>query len=70
MAKPIRFTAYARGKFVFLREHGFRLQEEDVRQTITEPDRVNRVRMGRWVAQRRLDERHLLRVIYESTHEL
>lgn len=66
MARPVHFTPYARAKFAFLREHGFRLTEDDVRRAVLEPDRVSRVRLGRWVAQRMLTERHLVRVIYEE----
>jgi hypothetical protein len=70
VAKLIRLTPYAKAKFIFLREHGFQLEEEDVRRTVVAPDRVSRARMGRWVAQRGLSERHVLRVIYEeSPHE-
>jgi hypothetical protein len=68
--KPIRFTPYALAKFVFLREHGFRLEERDVIQTVGDPDRVSRARMGRWVAQRKLSERHVLRVIYEEEPQM
>ena len=67
MAKPVRLTLYARGKFIFLREHGFRLQEHDVIRTVLEPDRVTRARMDRWVAQRGISERHMLRVVYEES---
>lgn len=67
MAKPIRFTTYARAKFAFLREHGFGLDEDVVSRTIREPDHVSRARRSRWVAQRMLGERHLLRVIYEES---
>ena len=63
----VRFTAYAKAKCVFLREHGFSLEERDVKRTVLEPDRVIRTRLGRWIAQRKFDERHLLRVIYEES---
>lgn len=70
MTKPIRLTSYARAKFAFLRAHSFNVAIEDVQRTVLEPDRVSRARMGRWVAQTRVSERHLLRVIYEETpHE-
>jgi len=70
VAKPVRLTAYARSKLSFLRTHGVHVEEADVIETVVEPDHVSRVRLGRWVAQRQMSERHLLRVIYEeSLHE-
>ena len=70
MDKLIRLTSYARAKLVFLREHGFELSEEAVCRTVLKPDQVSQTRKGRWVAQRAISERHLLRVIYEeSLHE-
>ena len=70
VAKAVRFTSYARAKFIFLREHGFSLTEDDVRRTVLEPETISRTRGNRWVAQRTLSERHLLRAIYEeSAHE-
>ncbi len=70
MTKPIRFTAYARAKFAFLRRHEFSIAEDDVRRAILHPERVTRGHTGRWVAQRAVDAEHLIRVIYEeSPHE-
>ena len=66
MEKPIRLTGYARGKFAFLRDHGFPIAEGAVHRTVREPEQVLRGRMGRFVAQCGLDERHLLRVVYED----
>lgn len=62
----MRFTAYAKSKFIFLREHGFPVDEEWVSRTMQEPEHVSRGQMGRWVAQRRINDEHLLRVIYEE----
>ncbi len=70
MERPVRLTSYVRSKFVFLREHGFPVQERDVVQTVRHPERVMRARLGRWVAQRALDERHLLRVVYEDVRQV
>ena len=66
MRKSVRFTAYAKGKFIFLREHGFQVEEALVARTVQEPEHVSRGQMGRWVAQRGISEHHLLRVIYEE----
>jgi len=70
VAKLVRLTAYARNKLSFLRAHGFEVEEAAVISTVVEPDHVSHARLGRWVAQRALTERHLLRVIYEEwAHE-
>ncbi len=66
MRKSVRFTAYAKGKFVFLREHGVQVDEALVIRTVQEPEHVSRGQQGWWVAQRQIDETHLLRVIYED----
>jgi hypothetical protein len=34
VAKPVRLTSYARGKLVFLREHGFPLSERHLLRVI------------------------------------
>ena len=68
--KPVHWTAYARGKLVFLREHGFDVPAHEVIRTVLEPDRVVHGHTSRRVAQRVLSDRHLLRVVYEeSAHE-
>ena len=63
----MRLTAYAKSKLVFLREHGFPVSEAAVVQTVRQPSGVSRGHGGRWVAQRPVSERHLLRVVYEDT---
>lgn len=61
----IEFTLHAKDKFLILREHGFPVDEELVADTVKKPDTVIRGRKKRLIAQKLIDEKHLLRVIYE-----
>ena len=63
---PVRLTEYARLKFRFFREHGVSLTVARVVEAVRQPEHIARAQRGRWVAQRGLDERHVLRVIYEE----
>ncbi len=61
----IVFTAHAKDKFLILKEHGFPVDEELVVKTVENPDKVTHSRKRRLIAQKMIDEKHLLRVIYE-----
>ncbi len=62
----ITFTNHAREKFSILERHGCVLKEEDIIKTLKEPDSIRKGRKGRLIAQRVVDEEHLLRVVYEE----
>lgn len=61
-----RFSQHARLKFRVLAEHGIDLQEELVLGIVRNPDAVFDGYGGRTVAQGPLDERRVLRVVYEE----
>ena len=63
MAVTVRFTRHARAKFSLLVAHGFAVSEEQVRTTVTTPDRVES-HGGEFIAQRRTTDTHVLRVVY------
>jgi hypothetical protein len=69
VAKKIVFGAHAREKFLILRSHGFVVSEEQVRESIQAPEKIEVGYRGRKVAQRGITERHVLRVIYDEGPE-
>ena len=66
VAKQVVFGDHAREKFILLYRHGFMVSEEQVRDTVQTPERVEEGYRGRKVAQRGITERHVLRIVYED----
>lgn len=64
MLSEIRLTQHAGQKFDILRRHGFPISREQVEQTLLAPDAVWRQEGGRFIAQKAIGERHVLRVVY------
>lgn len=61
----IVFTYHALEKFSVLRRHNYKIDEENVLKAVKGPDKVTPGKKARLIAQKALDEEHLLRVIYE-----
>ncbi|MFZ1083291.1 MAG: DUF4258 domain-containing protein [Candidatus Kryptoniota bacterium] len=59
----IIFTKHAKEKFVILRKHKFVLNEEQVLETVKNPETVDYSRAPLFIAQRLLDKDHVLRVV-------
>lgn len=64
--KRIRVTDYARIKMEILKSHGFDTSEPMVKEIIASPDKIEPGYRGRWIAQKGLDETHVLRNVYED----
>ena len=62
----IVFSRHAKEKFKVLARHGLSISESEVKEAITEPDSVETGKKSRFIAQKAIDERHVLRVIYEK----
>jgi len=62
----IRYTRHAEQKFELLKRHGLEVTREQIEQTLLSPEAVLPQERGRWVAQRAISERHLLRVVYRE----
>ncbi|MGI0080221.1 MAG: DUF4258 domain-containing protein [Nitrososphaerales archaeon] len=60
----IEISKHAREKLSILRAHGVRIAEEQIRKTLIEPEKVLDAWEGRLIAQKALDETHILRVVY------
>lgn len=66
MAKNIVYGSHAEEKFEILRRHGFVVSKRQVRETLRRPEKVDEGFRGRKIAQRRISEKHVLRVVYEE----
>ena len=66
MAKKIVYGSHADEKFEILRRHGLVVSKRQVRETLQRPEKVDQGFRGRKIAQRRISEKHVLRVVYEE----
>ena len=65
----IRFTHHAENKFEILARHGFNLAKSLVVLTIEEPELIDTRRSPLLIAQRRIDDNHVLRVVYRKEED-
>jgi len=65
----IVYSRHAEEKFEVLKRHGFKVTRQQVEETLTAPDTVIPQPKGRMIAQKRITERHVLRVIYRQEGE-
>jgi hypothetical protein len=68
--KDIVYTEHAKNKFVILANHGFAVSRDAIELALKNPDKVEPGYGGRVIAQRVLDEGHVIRVIYEELPEM
>jgi hypothetical protein len=62
----VDYTRHARAKFEMLKRHGFEIRPDQVEETVLRPEAVTPQPGGRLLAQKRLTERHVLRVVYRE----
>ena len=62
----IIFTKHAREKFKILERHGVKLREEQVIKAVESPEHIDHSRLPLLIAQRKLDAKHVLRVVYRQ----
>ena len=60
----VRFTSHAVEKLRLLRSHGVKVRKEQVEQSVLEPERVTEGLGGKLIAEQKLDEKHVLRVVF------
>ena len=65
----IIFTKHAERKFAILARHGFRVTRDLVVLTIEDPELVDDNRSPLLIAQRQIDTRHVLRVVYREEND-
>jgi len=61
----IYFTKHAREKFAILEQHNFRVSKEEVVQAVNFPDIIDYSRYPLFIAQKKIDSTHVLRVVYK-----
>ncbi len=66
----VRFTRHAERKLEDLAEQGFLISREQIESALHSPERILKAERNRLIAQRTLDETHVLRVIYEEADDL
>jgi len=66
VAKKIVYGSHADEKFEILRRHGLVVSKRQVRETLRRPKKVEERFRKRKIAQRRISEKHVLRVVYEE----
>ncbi len=64
--KEIRLSHHAELKLELLANHGITLSTEFVTETIRSPDQLESEDEEKFVAQKRLDENRVLRVVYRE----
>ncbi|OGC08009.1 DUF4258 domain-containing protein [candidate division WOR-1 bacterium RIFOXYA2_FULL_36_21] len=68
--KEISFCSHAQEKFKILEEHGFSVSKEKVLDVIKKPDKKEKGFKDRFIAQKAIDFKHVLRVVYEEKDNL
>ena len=62
----IIFTKHAKEKFEILKKHRFFISKQKVLETLQNPDLVDYSRLPLFIAQRKFDRTHVLRVVYKK----
>ncbi len=70
METKIEFSGHSLEKIEILKSHGFNLSKEMVEGIIRSPDKIGRGYKNRLIAQKIIDDTHVIRVLYESYPEM
>ncbi len=68
--KKLIFSEHAESKFKILEKHGFHIEKDIIISALEDPDSVEPGYKGRMIAQKIIDETHLIRVVYECSSEV
>ena len=68
--KEIIFSSHAENKFAMLRNHGFDVSKDTILLALESPDKVECGYKNRKIAQKVIDESHVIRVVFEETGEM
>lgn len=61
----IQFTKHAQEKFAILKRHSFFVTKKQVTNTVLHPDVLDHSRLPLYIAQKTIDDTHVLRVVYK-----
>ncbi|NEP62942.1 MAG: DUF4258 domain-containing protein [Symploca sp. SIO2G7] len=64
--KEIRFSEHSQLKIEILVNHGITIKPEFIIETVRSPDKIESGEEGKQIAQKRLDEKRVLRVVYRE----
>jgi len=64
--KTIKFSLHSLFKFSILKRHGFEISENEIINCIKVPDNISSGFNDRKIAQKKIDEKHSIRVIFEE----
>jgi hypothetical protein len=64
-----KLSSHAEFKIELLNKHGFIVSKDMVLDTVIKPDKIVSGQKGRLIAQKKISERHVLRVIYEKHND-
>jgi hypothetical protein len=65
----IVYTSHAKAKFALLKRYGFDVAPEQVEETVLNPEEVAPQSAGKFVAQKTISAKHILRVVYREDGE-
>ena len=69
MPGGIVFSRHSLFKIEILRSHGVDISKGAVEDAVRSPDKTDRGYAGRLIAQKSMDDAHVLRVVYEDVPE-
>jgi len=64
--KEIRFSEHSQLKIEMLANHGITIKPAFIIETVHSPDKLESGGEGKQIAQKRLDEKRVLRVVYRE----
>ena len=64
--KEIIFSNHAFKKIEILHKHGIIITAEFIKDALRSPDKIDHGYKERFVAQKKIDDEHVLRVVYEE----
>jgi len=62
----IYFTKHAKEKFYILQKHKFHINKEQVLSAVLKPDLLDCSRLPLFIAQKKLNQSHVLRVVFKK----
>ena len=60
----IELSDHAKEKMKILRSHGIKISEDQIKEVVMHPQNILSAWEGRFIAQKDMDESHILRVVY------
>lgn len=67
---PIHFTRHAQEKFSILKRHHYIVTKEQVAAALQNPEVIDDTRSPLLIAQKSIDDQHVLRVVYKHEGNL